>query len=321
METNTRITPEIQNIAATAFDNHPSLSCVINLQNNILLANNKLRQLLNKESLTLNDQIPLTSIFLPDKLEVFLERISLLSPSTNTIEIEAEMPGEENKLLGWTFTKSFDREGNPTQTTGTGKDITKTKAERKILEIQALTDTLTNVNSRVAFEAQRKKLNEQRDPHSTIFIIDVNDLKIANDQYGHMEGDKVLINTTKILSQSVRTEDLICRIGGDEFAIIVDTDDQQIISQILNRINQNMWNFSNNPPSDQLPISVSVGYSSLRKDEKLSFDRAVKRADDMMYQQKRDLKERRKAQKLEEEKYIVPPQEADEAMNRLTEYL
>ena len=93
-----------------------------------------------------------------------------------------------------------------------------------ILEQQALTDSLTGLyNHRHFQERLRSELNRaNRFKDSTaLLLLDIDDFKKANDIYGHSAGDQILVSIAEILKETVRASDVACRIGGEEFAVIL----------------------------------------------------------------------------------------------------
>lgn len=95
-------------------------------------------------------------------------------------------------------------------------------ASRKNLELRLKSDSFTNVLNKVAtFESIRKYLSQTQVPLSAMMIIDLDNFKKVNDNYGHNVGDAVIVETTKILSECFRGDDVIGRFGGDEFIIFM----------------------------------------------------------------------------------------------------
>lgn len=90
-------------------------------------------------------------------------------------------------------------------------------------EVEALTDGLTGLFNRRAWD-RLLALEEGRCQRyglpATIFSIDLNDLKLINDQFGHDQGDRLIQNTAELLSQKMRSNDVVARLGGDEFAVL-----------------------------------------------------------------------------------------------------
>ena len=103
------------------------------------------------------------------------------------------------------------------------KDIQAEK-ERELAQADAANrDPLTHIYNRSAFEREvtRHVLESAQDPCGTLLMMDIDDFKQINDQYGHLEGDKALQKVSHILSSTFRQDDIIGRLGGDEFLVYV----------------------------------------------------------------------------------------------------
>lgn len=119
-------------------------------------------------------------------------------------------------------------------------------------------DELTHLMRRQAFTMQVNAMIEREEPFS-LLMIDLDDLKGINDTYGHAMGDKVLRNVARVFSQVIRSSDIACRMGGDEFAIAISgTTDEDTLRAILDRIEHGLAQIDVLPERNA-PVSVSVG--------------------------------------------------------------
>ena len=123
------------------------------------------------------------------------------------------------------------------------------------LEFKASHDILTGALNRAGYELLMQNL----DFNSAFFIIvDVDDFKQINDNYGHETGDKVLVKVVHTIKKNFKANDYVCRLGGDEFAVfVVDIDPSQtlVIENRFKKINKELAKTSDNLP----PVSVSAG--------------------------------------------------------------
>ena len=101
-------------------------------------------------------------------------------------------------------------------------------------------DALTGIYNRAYFEEELSRINARRSGTVAIAVADVDDLKRINDTWGHTKGDELLIRTAKLLRDHVRPEDVVARIGGDEFAVIVRNASEGAVTEIFNRLRQAM---------------------------------------------------------------------------------
>ena len=137
----------------------------------------------------------------------------------------------------------------------------------KQLKSLAVTDELTGLfNRRFIFSTIEKMLseNEQKKVHHTLMLIDVDDLKPINDEFGHQQGDKVLKFIADVGRKILRDGDVLARIGGDEFMLVLTRTDQALENAIAKRILQSV---SDSPiqldSGENLKISVSIGICTI----------------------------------------------------------
>lgn len=128
---------------------------------------------------------------------------------------------------------------------------------QKIIRHQAEHDSMTDLLNRGAFE---KILNiyENGGPNFALILVDVDTFKSVNDTHGHAMGDKILKKVSKLLKDAFRSIDYVCRIGGDEFAIIMvemTSDLQYTISDKIKAVNEELAMAEDGVPA----VSLSVG--------------------------------------------------------------
>ena len=156
----------------------------------------------------------------------------------------------------------------------------------QILENISLTDDLTGLYNRKGFLAlatHRVKLaNRNREPFSVAFV-DLDGLKQINDTYGHLEGDRALKDTARLLRECFRDSDIIARLGGDEFAVFIAETDQEKIER---RIQEKLLEM-NSAPGRHYPLSFSMGIVASDPSQDTDMEVLLKRADGLMYEEKR----------------------------------
>ena len=170
----------------------------------------------------------------------------------------------------------------------TFKDTTKEKeTEEKLLHL-ANFDYLTNISNRAYFhDTLKKSIARSKRSNTTLAVmfLDIDHFKFINDQHGHDIGDLLLQNISQKLSDILREDDLISRMGGDEFAIIL-----QDIPSKLNVVNvaQKILNSVSEPlelNSIKVEVSTSIGISFYEPDT-MNMDDLLKAADTAMYEAK-----------------------------------
>lgn len=139
-------------------------------------------------------------------------------------------------------------------------------AIRDRVEEQSLTDALTQLWNRRHFEAQLEiEVHRARRHHKplTLLILDVDRFKTVNDRYGHPEGDRVLQVLSRMIRDSFRRTDIVCRYGGEEIAVIApDTsfsEAMMLAERTRERISQTVMPVKGEP----FRITVSIGLASL----------------------------------------------------------
>jgi len=158
-------------------------------------------------------------------------------------------------------------------------DITERRKNELKLTYLSTHDGLTGLYNRAYFDDALKRLERGRQFPVSIIMSDVDDLKETNDQKGHMAGDEMLKQTAKVLLASFRSEDIVARIGGDEFAILMPATSTEIAEKAILRIKDNIQ-VSNSDPSTAM-ICLSMGTSTLEQPG--SLEETLKQADASMY--------------------------------------
>lgn len=159
--------------------------------------------------------------------------------------------------------------------------LSSTQAELKRL---ANTDPLTQLdNRRSFFFAAEHCLAEaaSADSHAALLVFDADHFKDLNDNYGHAAGDQALVSIAAVLRANFRSEDLICRVGGEEFAVLIPGVDAQTAEPLAQRLVDSIANAPLTLNGAIIEYSVSCGIA----DTSQTYDLAAlfKTADDAMY--------------------------------------
>ncbi|WP_028857304.1 sensor domain-containing diguanylate cyclase [Psychrilyobacter atlanticus] len=139
------------------------------------------------------------------------------------------------------------------------------------------------------------KMSQNNNKIFTIAFIDINDLKYVNDRYSHEEGDKLIKNIVKIIENSLKSEDIFLRFGGDEFILGFNRLNLLEVNLLFNEIEEKLENYDNKSKKEYTH-SISVGVVECRENKTL--DEYVNIADINMYENKRYKK------KFPERKYV-----------------
>lgn len=161
------------------------------------------------------------------------------------------------------------------------RDVTEEKERQAKIQYLSFHDQLTGLNNRRFFEDELRRIDTTSNLPITLVMIDVNGLKLTNDAFGHLLGDKLLQRVAEILRKECRNEDIIARIGGDEFVILLPKTSSEEAERFLNRINAVITQEKINSMS----VSVSYGWETKRETEE-DLSSIFKKAEDYMYRRK-----------------------------------
>lgn len=174
-------------------------------------------------------------------------------------------------------------EGTECEVIGKLVNIDLHKKELARLETKAMRDPLTGAyNKEYTKLLIEKYMDENPDKNGMLFIVDIDRFKQVNDTYGHIMGDNIIIEVVKQISKAFRSNDIIGRIGGDEFAVFVcnvqKKDDQIKQAQKLHAVLRSPAVIGN----QTIPKSASIGVSMF-PDHGTSYERLVECADKALY--------------------------------------
>lgn len=164
------------------------------------------------------------------------------------------------------------------------KDISERKQREEYIEYLSFHDKLTGLYNRRYFESEIDRLNNTRKLPLGIIVGDMNGLKYINDTYGHSTGDKYLIYIAKVLKSQLRSEDIIARVGGDEFAILLPNANTDICENIIKRIKRECEKYSKEEDFIQ-PLDIALGYALKNKTTE-DLEKVFNAADHKMYKNK-----------------------------------
>ena len=169
------------------------------------------------------------------------------------------------------------------------RDMTARVKKEEQLRNMVFTDPLTHLYNRRGFLNLAEHLFKSAERlHSKLLLayIDVDNIKFINDTFGHDHGDAVLIDTADILRSTFRKSDVICRIGGDEFAVLASNFDESYPQNIIDRL-QYYIDMQNRKHNKQYKISMSMGFAFYDPAAPCSLEVLMARADQTMYKQKK----------------------------------
>ncbi len=195
----------------------------------------------------------------------------------------------------------FDDQGHPLRMHGTIQDVTERKAATDQIEHLAFYDPLTDLpNRRLMLDRLEQALNSsaRRNRHGALMLIDMDNFKTLNDTLGHNVGDQLLVEVASRIKSCIRDGDTVARLGGDEFVVILqDLDESDVAANDAKNValkiqgqlgrpyllNLALNGDKTNQRSHHCTSSVGI---TLFRDQPVTIDELLKRADTAMYQAK-----------------------------------
>lgn len=163
-------------------------------------------------------------------------------------------------------------------------DITENKKREEEITYLYYHDTLTSLYNRAYFEEARSNLDAQQYLPLSIIIGDIDGLKLINDAFGHTEGDNLLIGMARVISTSIRSNDIASRIGGDEFCILLPNTNEEQVHEVTERIRRACEKYCDKNVNNYF-TSISLGYAT-KSNESDSFEGILRKAEEYMYRHK-----------------------------------
>ncbi len=187
---------------------------------------------------------------------------------------------------------TYDQHGNINGFRGMGRDISERIKLQKHLKHLSLHDQLTGLYNRRYFENEIKRLDRSREHPIAVISADLDGLKLVNDTLGHSEGDRYLQAGADLLKSALRASDILARVGGDEFALLLPRSSKKEAEILINRIHRQIEDY--NITQKGLPLSISLGLAVSEKPEH-PLEETFRAADNKMYNDK--LQQGKKARK------------------------
>lgn len=191
-------------------------------------------------------------------MAVFIHNENLRALIPNVIVLTAAFTGMA--LLQWLFTLIIDH-----------------------AFAQGYCDPLTGLFNRGYFDGTVKLMEKSRHYPISILMADIDELKKVNDEYGHACGDELIVRAAQCLQSICRADDVLCRIGGDEFVALFPHTSEKVIGQIAERLTQQVSR--ENQTASGTPLQLAIGTATALHKHRLL--QTLKQADARMYDQKR----------------------------------
>ncbi len=164
----------------------------------------------------------------------------------------------------------------------------KLKEANEKLEFMATKDSLTGINNRGHFFNLAKKIWEtdlESNQRIYVAMIDLDQFKNVNDFYGHQAGDKVLKEFTKYINSNLDKNDIFARIGGEEFALLTISDDEEFVEKKIENMREGIANLSIEHEDKKIQFTISIGVYP--KEGTQTLDEVLDLADKKLYEAKK----------------------------------
>jgi diguanylate cyclase (GGDEF)-like protein len=149
------------------------------------------------------------------------------------------------------------------------------------MEYYSFHDFLTNLYNRRYFEQRIEELDQPQNYPLTVFMMDVNGLKLINDTYGHQTGDMALKRIASILTLIFKDHDIVARIGGDEFAVLLLRREEKEVASLK----QQLLTMIEDAKIVNINLSLAVGYGQKRHSD-IAIQEIMRHAENSMYRHK-----------------------------------
>lgn len=275
----------------TIYESMPTPAIILDADHRIININYAAQQLLQEKTLSpghayysalpvkpqLSDALPwIYNEFMSFYYETGAEK---------SIEKYFESPSLGRRNLLVKFHKMLDVSNKFEGTVILINDLTEHKNIENQLRELSFRDQLTGLYNRAYMKEETIRLSSGRFNPVAFISIDVDGLKLINDNLGHSAGDAVLITVSSIIKKTFRKNDVIVRLGGDEFIILLPSSDEDTVDRICRQLRHEVD--EHNRTHQDIPISISIGWSLGNLGDNQNYHELIKEADSRMYDDKK----------------------------------
>ena len=168
-------------------------------------------------------------------------------------------------------------------------DMIEQKHNIELLKKEAGQDSMTRLHNHERFrELLKHEIGraERYDIELSVMMCDIDDFKAVNDTFGHLAGDRVIKAVANSLKAQLRDSDLLARYGGEEFGFILPHTSSERAYDIAERLRKKIAGLKLKYQKKLITLTMSFGIASRQKDERISLDDLIRRADNALYKAK-----------------------------------
>lgn len=217
-----------------------------------------------------------------EKYEALVKHIN--QPDRESLEVPVKSAGI-NKTYDLKMNIFSDHKGKTVGKILVFRDITARKELESELQRLAETDALTGIRNRrciLEYGAKDFRKSKRYKRPMSVLMLDVDHFKRINDTYGHQTGDEVLKQITKSCQENLREPDVIGRVGGEEFMVVLPETDIRQATKVAERLRSKIEGLSLHAVDGALSFTISVGAAQITDSDKRLED-VIKRSDEALY--------------------------------------
>ena len=187
-------------------------------------------------------------------------------------------------------TRLVDHDGAPVEIQGIARDVTDRRQQEHALRSLTIIDDLTRLYNRRGFltlAERHLKLAARKQAGVFLLFADLDGLKAINDTFGHLEGDRALVDAAGILQSSFRSADIIARLGGDEFTVFPIEAAAGSGTILIARLEEQLEQHNQIHEARGYRLALSVGLARFDPDSSWTIEQLLEHADRALYEQKR----------------------------------
>lgn len=264
------------------FENAPVAIALLDTQDRVVRINRAFQQLFGYTPEEAVNR-PINDLIIPEALVNEATGLSMAVFGGSTIQKETyRMRKDRSAVPVQVYAAPIQVKGEIVGGYAMYVDLSDRKQKELKLEYVSSHDALTGLFNRAYFENEMRRLEEALILPVSILVGDVDGLKITNDRLGHAMGDELLRAAALILKKTFRSEDVVARIGGDEFAVLLPNTSVEVAERLLLRVEEGVKAYNTAHPI--LPLSISLGVATAMSP--MPLHQLFQEADRRMYAQK-----------------------------------